>query len=167
MRPFLAFLAVFFAVMPAANGTVATHVFHHPYSVVYIENHAPSFPVEWAVQIMRAQHPDVTVYYGNCRSNAGCAKVYQMHRGRHTQPAMTYWYYHSDGSFVEPVITKYDLDYPWTLHDRYQGACHELQRELGLEGSAAVLTTCRYASLNGAASIYPNATDIRLINEVY
>lgn len=151
-----------------ADATVTEPMFHHTYSIVYVESHAPSFPVAWAVETVRLMHPDVSVRYGTCRTGAGCVRVWQMHRGRHTEPGMTYFGWYAGTSILaEPVTTKYDLDYPWTAHDRYQAACHELLRGLGAEYSAIVLNTCMYASLNGAASIRPNSTDIRNLNTVY
>jgi hypothetical protein len=169
MRSLSIFLLFFLMFEPSdANASLANHVFHHRDNVVYIENHAPSFPISWAVETVRAMHPDVTVRYGACRTGAGCVRVYQMHRGRHTQPALTYFSWYSGTSILaEPLTTKYDLDYPWTTHDRYQAACHEVLRGLGVEYSSFMLNTCMYESLTGSASIRPSSTDIHNLNSVY
>jgi hypothetical protein len=158
----------FIFVTESSAGAASLHTYHHAYTIVYVENHASAFPVSWAVEYLRLTHPDVSVRYGACRTGAGCVKDYQMHRGRHTEPGMTYFaVYVGTTILAEPVITKYDLDYPWTTHDRYQAACHELLRGLGAEYSQHSLTTCMYVSLTGAASIHPNALDLRNLNEVY
>jgi hypothetical protein len=153
------------APMPA---DASVPVYRHAHRVVYIESHAPSFPMSWAVQVWRNAHTDVDVRYGACRSGAGCAKVSQMHRGRHTWPATTYYaVYIGTNILAEPVVSKFDLDYPWTWHDRYQAACHEVGRDLGLEYLHYSLTSCMYSYLDSRAALHPNATDIWWLDYVY
>lgn len=155
---------------PAAANAYITYggqVLHHKYHVVYVESHAPSFPVQSRVNYLRLMQPGVDVRYGACRSGAGCVKVYQMHRGRHTSPGMTYFGIYPDLSLVEPVVTRYDLDYPWTDHDRKQAACHEVLRGLGIGYVTSSYSTCMHASLNGGASSEPAWEDIYNLRGVY
>jgi hypothetical protein len=186
MRVFGALAALLTAllalVMPQTPAqAAATGTYHHGYHVVYIENHASSFPIEWAVLTIRYRHPDVDVRYGACRSGAGCAKVYQMHRGRKTWPSTTYFaWYSGTHKLVEPspmsgdcrkvwpcTVTKFDLDFPWTWHHRYQAACHEVLRGLGFEGQRYNLDSCSYAYLDNRASIRPDSWDIGNLDQVY
>ncbi len=143
-------------------------VFHHKYHVVYVESHAPSFPIKWAVETIRLMQPQIDVHYGACHSGAGCAKVYQIHRGRHVSPGLTYFRWYSSLELLEPVITKFDLDYPWTSHDRYQAACHEVLRELGIDYTWPTYQgSCMYRYLSNKANIHPAWADIYKLRQVY
>ena len=144
MRKIAVWLAALAAALslpaPAAYATsTATNggpTYHHAASVVYVDgSQAGSFAyyMKWAVGQWDAG-TDVTVRYGACRAGAGCAHVIAAHRGRHTQPGLTYYGIYVGTSIIaEPMTTKFDLDYPWTIHDKYQAACHEVGRELGIE----------------------------------
>jgi hypothetical protein len=170
MTKVLALLTGLFILLSTPTAKASTvPVYHHKSHVVYIESHAPSFPLAWAVQVWRNAHTDVDVRYGACRLGAGCAKVYQMHRGRHVDPALTYYsWYSGTHLFVEgTIVTKLDLDYPWTTHDRYQTACHEVGRDLGLEYMHYNFNSCMYSYLDGKTTLHPNATDIWWLNHVY
>jgi hypothetical protein len=171
---FRAFTALITAVLallvpqaPAQAAAVGTY--HHGYHTVYIESHAPSFPIQWAVEQVRLMHPDVDVHYGACRSGAGCAKVYQAHRGGAGWPSATYYKWYSGTTrLFEPVKTYFDLDWShWTWHHRYQAACHEVLRDLGFEGRRYSLSSCTYQYLDNRASIRPDRWDISNLNSVY
>jgi hypothetical protein len=65
------------------------------------------------------------------------------------------------------TVTKFDLDFPWTWHHRYQAACHEVLRGLGFEGQRYNLDSCSYAYLDNRASIRPDSWDIGNLDQVY
>ncbi len=164
-------LAIGLAV-PAQATSLTTNgggIFHREHRTVYVENHAPSFPVYWAVKALRAYYPGVDVHYGACRTGASCSKVYQAHRGRHTDPGLTYFGVYS-GSHVMAGATKtvFDLDFPWSSHDRYQASMHEVLTMVGLayrylywQGSAL------YMYLSGGCAYRPAWRDIYNLRKVY
>jgi len=162
------------ATSPATNGG---GVFHREHRTVYVENHAPFFPVYWAVKALRAYYPGVDVHYGACRTGASCSKVYQAHRARHADPGQTYFsvvYVCSGGICTKTNIiggatkTVFDLDFPWSAHDRMQATMHEVLTMVGLayrylywQGSAL------YRYLSRTCSYRPAWLDIYRLRQVY
>jgi len=171
----LAVLAVLAALLArpagASTATNGAPTYHHAYKVVYIDGaQAGSFAyyTKWAAA-QWDKSTDVSVRYGACRAGAGCAHIVAAHRGRHTDPGLTYFgVYVGTTVLGEPLTTKFDLDYPWTMRDKYQAACHEVARDLGITWAYLYWKgSCMYGVLDRAASIYPATADRAVLNRVY
>ena len=143
-------------------------VYHHLYAVLYVESHAPNWPIAWAVRQLAGL--DITVHYGPCRAYAGCARVYEVHAGQAANPGMTR--FNADGSaIVEPVVTHLNDDATYlSEHMRQQVACHEVATDLGLMyryRAASGLDSCLYWRVSDRAAVHISAADRSKINATY
>ncbi len=143
-------------------------VYHHLYAVLYVESHAPNWPIAWAVRQLAGL--DITVHYGPCQAYAGCARVYEVHAGQAANPGMTR--FNADGSLiVEPVVTHLNDDATYlSEHMREQVVCHEVATGLGLMyryHDASGLGSCLYWQVSDRAAVHISAADRSKINAVY
>jgi hypothetical protein len=173
MRRFLALgmTAVALLVAPAsppASASVASQVFHHKYSTVYVADAAPHFPVRWAVQQWDLG-TNVHVVYGPCRNYAGCVHVVEGYYGLGSNPGWTAFGFWPDGTMNEPVTIRFNLSWTFDTHNRYQTACHEVGTSLGLAYRYRTLAvpSCMYLWADARASIYPSPNDRWKLNQVY
>ena len=109
------------------------------------------------------------IHYGLCQPGYPCAKVYQMHRGRHTEPGLTYYsWYVGTHTMTDLTTTKFDLDFPWTSHNKFSAAYHEVLTMLGITYRWKYWQdSCMYESLSETESIRPAARDITNLHNYY
>lgn len=157
-------LAVALTLIPAqsASASIPTHFKNH---VVYVENHAPGFPVRRAAE-------DLDNYNGldlrvvrRCPNSAACVRVYTQ-KNLPGRKIGTTWVFMSGGHTVGAKVI---LERKWGNRASYQErralACHELGHAIGLNHQRGY--TCMNATIGRHTSSTINSHERKQLRRWY